>query len=63
MLAALGTLATQQANPTKNTMARATQFLDYAATHPDVILAYQASDMVLAGHSDVIYDAFVRIVT
>jgi hypothetical protein len=55
MLVALGSLATQQANPTKNTMAKVTQFLDYAATHPDAIATYHASDMVLAGHSNASY--------
>ena len=30
-------------------------FLDYVATHPDAIVTYQASDMVLAGHSDASY--------
>jgi hypothetical protein len=55
MLTALGSLATQQANPTKNTMAKVTQFLDYAATHPDAIVTYHVSDMVLAGHSNASY--------
>ena len=31
------------------------QFLDYAATHPDAIITYKASKMVLAGHSDASY--------
>jgi hypothetical protein len=52
MLAAIESLATQQANPTKNTMAKVTQFLDYATTHPNAILTYHASNMVLAGHSN-----------
>jgi hypothetical protein len=52
MLTALGSIATQQANPTKNTMIKVKQFLDYAFTHPDAIVTYQASDMVLAAHSD-----------
>ena len=30
-------------------------FLDYAATHPDTIITYHASDMVLAAHSDASY--------
>jgi hypothetical protein len=30
-------------------------FLDYAATHQDAIITYQASDMVLAIHSDASY--------
>ena len=31
------------------------QFLDYAATHPDAIITYHASDMVLSSHSDASY--------
>ena len=31
------------------------QFLDYVATHPDAIVTYYASDMVLAVHSDESY--------
>ncbi len=48
MLAALGSIATQQANPTENRMKKVRQFLDYASTHPDAIVTYHASDMVLA---------------
>jgi hypothetical protein len=55
MLAALGSIATQQANPTKNTIKKVQQFLDYASTHPDAIVTYHASDMVLAGHSNALY--------
>jgi hypothetical protein len=55
MLPALGSLATQQANPTQNTKKLTHQLLDYAATHPDAIITYRASDMVLAGHSDASY--------
>jgi hypothetical protein len=55
MLTALGSLATQQANPTKNTLARINQFLDYALSHPDAGITDQASDMVLAVHSDTSY--------
>jgi hypothetical protein len=55
MLTALGSIAAQQANPTKNTMIKVKQFLDYAFTHPDAIMTYQASDMVLAAHSDASY--------
>jgi hypothetical protein len=51
MLAALVSITTQQANPT-NTMKKVQQFLDYASTHPDAIVTYHVSDMVLAGHSD-----------
>jgi hypothetical protein len=52
MLTALWSLATQQANPTKNTLAQINQFLDYALSHPDAGITYRASDMVLAAHSD-----------
>jgi hypothetical protein len=55
MLAALGSLATQQANPAENTMAKVMQFLDYATTHPDAIVTYHARDMVLASHSNTSY--------
>ena len=55
MLPALGSIATQQANPTERTLAKVKQFLDYAATHPDAIVTYRASSMVLVGHSDASY--------
>jgi hypothetical protein len=55
MLMALGSLATQQANPTTITKKLVHQFLDYAVTHPDAIITYQESNMVLAGHSNVSY--------
>ncbi len=55
MLPALGSLATQQANPTQNTKTLVHQLLNYAVTHPDAIITYQASDMVLAGHSNASY--------
>ena len=55
MLTALGTLATQQANPTENTMKNVKQFLDYASSHQDAMVTYRASDMVLAVHSDASY--------
>ncbi len=55
MLAALGSIATQKANPTKNTLKKVQQLLDYSSTHPDAIVTYHASDMVLAGHSNTSY--------
>ncbi len=55
MLTALCSIATQQANPTKNTMLKVKQFLDYAATHPDALVTYQASNRVQAAHSDASY--------
>ena len=55
MLPALGLLATQQAAPPENTMTLAKTILGYAATHPDAIITYHASDMVLSSHSDASY--------
>ena len=55
MLAALGSIATQQSKPTANTMKKVKQLLDYAATHPHAAVTYRASDMVLAAHSDASY--------
>jgi hypothetical protein len=55
MPATLGSITTQQANSTENTMKKVCQFLDYVSTHPDAILMYHASDMVLTGHSDALY--------
>ena len=55
MLAALGTLATQQTKGTQATLRALTQFLNYAATHPDASVRFVASDMVLWADSDASY--------
>jgi hypothetical protein len=55
MLPTPGSLAMQQANPTKNIKQIVHQFLNCATTHPNTIITYQASDMVLACHSDASY--------
>ena len=55
MLPALGSIASQQAAPKEQLMERVRQLLDYAATHPDAIITYRASAMVLTGHSDESY--------
>ena len=52
---ALSEISSQQAAPTKNTMKRVNQFLDYMWTHPDAIIRYRASDMILNVHSDASY--------
>ena len=52
VLPALGSLATQQANPTQNNKTLVHQFLDNATTHPDAINTFIASNMVLTVHSD-----------
>ena len=51
MLTALEYITAQQAKPTEQKMKKVKQFLDYASTHPDAIIKYHASDMVLSGHS------------
>ena len=55
MLTALSSIASNQAEPTKETMDNIKLFLDYAASPQDAILTYQASDMVLIVHSDKSY--------
>jgi hypothetical protein len=52
---ALSDLSSQQSAPTKNTMKQVNQFLDYMWTHPDAIIQYRASDMILNVHSDASY--------
>ena len=52
---ALSDLSSQQSAPTENTMKRVNQFLDYMWTHPDAIIRYRASDMILNIHSDASY--------
>ena len=55
MLVALSAIASEQASPTEATLEKVKYFLDYAATHPDAILTYKKSAMVLAVHSDASY--------
>ncbi len=51
----LSDLSLQQSAPTKNTMKQVNQFYDYMWTHPDAIIRYRASDMILNIHSDASY--------
>lgn len=55
ILTALGSLATQQANPTQKTLQHVKHFLDYAMTHQDAIITYRSSNMILATHSNASY--------
>ncbi len=52
ILMALSEIFSQQAAPTKNTMTCVNHFLDYMWTHPDAVIRYRASDMILNVHSD-----------
>lgn len=48
-------LAASQSYRKQNAKGHQTKFLDHAATHPDAIITYQASHMVLAAHSNTAY--------
>ena len=52
MLISLSAIASKQAKPTKQTLKKVEQFLDYATSQEDAVLTYHASNMVLAVHSD-----------
>ena len=55
MLVALSAIAADQAKPTERTYEKTLYFLDYVASHPDAIVTYKKSNMVLAIHSDASY--------
>jgi hypothetical protein len=55
MLITLSSIESTQAKPTKETMNNTKLFLDYAASHQDAIITYQASNMVLVVHSNTSY--------
>jgi hypothetical protein len=55
MLAATATIATQLTSATKQTMKAVVQLLNYCTTHPDAVMRYSASDMVLHIESQASY--------
>jgi hypothetical protein len=55
VLMPLNDIATEQTKATEKTQAATNQMLDYLETHPDAIIRYHASDMVLHIHSDASY--------
>ena len=55
MLVTLGTLASTQANATITTADAIIQLLNYAATHPNAVVRFYSSGMVLYLHSDASY--------
>ncbi len=55
ILMALSEISSQQAALTENTMKRINHFLDYMWSHPDAVIRYRASDMILNVHSDASY--------
>jgi hypothetical protein len=55
ILPALSAIATKQANLTEKMRATIKQLLDYCAMQDKAVLAYKASKMILAVHSDAGY--------
>ena len=55
ILTTISAIASQQANPTEDTMKQTNQLLDYLASQEEAVLTYSASDMILAVHSDAGY--------
>jgi hypothetical protein len=55
MIPAIGTIAMQQANATTATMKAINKLLNYCATHPDAVVRYYSSDMILWIESDASY--------
>ena len=55
VLTPISAIASQQAQPTEDTMAHTKQLLDYLATQEEAVLTYKASKMVLVVHSDAGY--------
>ena len=55
ILVALGSIASQQANPTEKTMSELTWLLNYCAAHPKANIHYRKSNIVLWTASDASY--------
>eukprot|EP00804_Cyclotella_cryptica_P001099 CCRYP_008385-RA/>CCRYP_008385-RA protein AED:0.18 eAED:0.13 QI:0/0/0/1/0.4/0.16/6/0/1406 len=55
ILLSMSAIASEQAHPTQLTQKRCQQLLDYCASHPDAVVRFQASNMVLNIHSDASY--------
>ena len=55
ILHSLLAIASKQSKPAQKTLERIKQLLDYKATHPDAVVRFYTSDMVLNLHSDASY--------
>ena len=53
----LSSIAGQQAQATENLEKEVKQFMDYWSTHPDAVVRFMASEMMLALHSDASYSS------
>ena len=51
----MGSLASAQSKGTEATAKAGQKLLNYAATHPDAVIQFKASDMILHVHSDASY--------
>jgi hypothetical protein len=52
LLAPISAIASQTANPTEEMVQQTKQLLDYLATQEEAVLMYNASQMIMAVHSD-----------
>jgi hypothetical protein len=52
MLVAIGSIAATQSKATQDTLNAIVHFLNYAASHPDAVICYYTSKMILHNHSD-----------
>jgi hypothetical protein len=52
MLVALNDISSAQANGTEHTLNAVTKLLNYAASHPDAVIRFVKSNMILHTHSD-----------
>ena len=55
IIVALNEISNSQARPTEKTAKACAMLLDYLATHPDAVIRYYASDMILCVVSDAAY--------
>ena len=55
VLMALSSIASEQTKGTERTLEKAYQVFDYLATHPNAVVRFHASDMVMNIHSDASY--------
>ena len=51
ILPAISTISSEQTIATESTMKRVIHLFDYLATHPDAVIMFRASDMILNAHS------------
>jgi hypothetical protein len=55
MLIASSTISSKQAKGTEHTMTKTKQLLDYFSTHPNAMVRFHASDMILNIHLVALY--------